>query len=87
MKRAIILASAALACLSLSACATANTDPAAVLKALGEAYGHCERIVSYSASIGALNPGSGATINGQVRCPPKTPSASPEPSPDETSAL
>lgn len=71
MKRAILFAGAALACLSLGGCATANTDPAAVLKALGEVYGHCERIVSYSASVGALNPGSGATINGQVRCPAK----------------
>ncbi len=76
MKHAFILVGASLAGPTLSGCVTANTDPAAVLKALGEAYDHCERIVSYSASIGALNPGSGATINGQIRCPPKTPSAS-----------
>lgn len=83
MKRAILLAGAALACLSLGGCATANTDPAAVLKALGDAYAHCERIVSYQASVGALNPASGATISGQVRCPPKTeaPAAAPTPPP------
>jgi hypothetical protein len=38
-----------------------------VLRALGENYGHCGRLVRYSASVGAFNPGSGATISGQVR--------------------
>jgi len=72
MKRFLLLGAAAVACLSLSACSTVASDPAAILKALGDNYAHCERIVSYSASVGALNPASGATISGQVRCPPKT---------------
>ena len=72
MKRSVILAGVALACLALGGCATGNTDPAAVLKALGDTYSHCERIVTYQASVGALNPASGATISGQVRCPPRT---------------
>lgn len=72
MKRSVILAGVALACLALGGCATGNTDPAAVLKALGDTYAHCERIVTYQASVGALNPASGATISGQVRCPPRT---------------
>lgn len=71
MKRSVILAGVALACLGLGGCATGNTDPAAVLKALGDTYAHCERIVTYQASVGALNPASGATISGQVRCPPR----------------
>lgn len=80
MKRALILGAAAVACLGLSACSTVASDPAAVLKALGDNYAHCERIVSYSASVGALNPASGATISGQVRCPPKeAPAAAPTP--------
>lgn len=82
MKRAILLAGAVLACLSLGGCATGNTDPAAFVKAFGDAYAHCERLVSYSASVGALNPGSGATINGQIRCPAKeAPAAPPTPPP------
>lgn len=83
MKRTIILIGGVAACLSLSACSTVASDPAAVLKALGDNYAHCERIVSYSASVGALNPASGATISGQVRCPPKTeaPAVAPTPPP------
>ena len=72
MKRALLMGAAAVAFLSLGGCATGNTDPAAVLKALGDTYAHCERIVTYQASVGALNPASGATISGQVRCPPRS---------------
>lgn len=84
MKRAI-LAACAVASVALAGCATGNTDPAEVLRALGENYAHCERLVSYSASVGAFNPGSGATISGQVRCPPKTaPAAEPATPPGGT---
>lgn len=72
MNRSVTLAGVALACLALGGCSTTNADPAAFVKAFGEAYSHCERLVSYSASVGALNPSSGATINGQIRCPPQT---------------
>lgn len=82
MKRALLTGAAAVACLSLGGCATGNSDPAAFIKAFGEAYSHCERLVSYSASVGALNPGSGATVNGQIRCPAKeAPAAEPTPPP------
>ena len=82
MKRALLLGAAAVACLSLGGCATANTDPAAVIKAFGDAYSHCERLFSYSASVGALNPGSGAMVNGQIRCAAKeAPAAEPRPPP------
>lgn len=59
------------AALSLSACASAS--PEDVLRVLGEAYGHCERTVTYSASVGPLNPSSGGQINGTVKCPPAAP--------------
>lgn len=78
MKRILFAGAAIAAALSLSACSSVNSDPAALVKALGEAYSHCERLVSYSASVGALNPGSGATVNGQIRCPAK---AEPTPPP------
>jgi hypothetical protein len=82
MNRSVTLAGVALACLGLGGCATGNSDPAAFIKAFGEAYSHCERLVSYSASVGALNPGSGATVNGQIRCPAKeAPAAEPTPPP------
>lgn len=81
MKRAILVAGVAAACLALGGCATGNTDPAAVLKALGDTYAHCERIVTYQASVGALNPASGATISGQVRCPPREAPAVPPTAP------
>lgn len=85
MKRSVILAGVALACLGLGGCATGNSDPAAFIKAFGEAYSHCERLVSYSASVGALNPGSGATVNGQIRCPAKeAPAAAPQSPPGGT---
>lgn len=84
MKRAILFAGAALACLSLGGCATGNADPTAFVKAFGDAYAHCERLVSYSASVGALNPGSGATINGQIRCPAKAITAEPATPPGGT---
>lgn len=77
MKRAIMLAACAVTSLSLSACIKGNTDPAAVLKVLGETYAHCDRVVIYQASIGALNPASGATVSGQVHCPPKVDPATP----------
>lgn len=81
MKRSVILAGVAVACLGLGGCATGNSDPAAFIKAFGEAYNHCERLVSYSASVGALNPGSGATVNGQIRCPAKEAPAAAPPAP------
>lgn len=81
MKRALFLGAATAACLSLSACASVNSDPAAVLKALGDAYAHCERSVTYTASVGALNPASGAQISGTVHCPPKVDTDQPTPPP------
>jgi hypothetical protein len=85
MKRALLMGAAAVACLGLGGCATGNSDPAAFIKAFGEAYSHCERLVSYSASVGALNPGSGATVNGQIRCPAKeAPAAAPQSPPGGT---
>lgn len=68
MLKAIALSAAAL---SLSACA--STSPVAVLEVLGKTYAHCERTVTYSASVGPLNPTSGGQINGTVRCPPAAP--------------
>lgn len=59
------------AALSLTACASAS--PVEVLEVLGKAYGHCERTVTYSASVGPLNPASGGQINGTVKCPPAAP--------------
>ena len=68
MKKLAPLAS--LSCLLLLAGGCASTDPSKVLDALGRNYAHCERTVTYSAAIGPLNPGSGATISGTVRCQP-----------------
>lgn len=64
------LLSLGLLAVSLSACA--STSPVAVLEVLGKTYAHCERTVTYSASVGPLNPSSGGQINGTVRCPPVT---------------
>lgn len=55
--------------MSLAGCMTGKADPVAVLDALGRNYAHCERTVSYAATVGPVNPSSGATINGTVRCP------------------
>lgn len=71
MKRVLIGAAVAAACLAMSACST-TADPAKILETLGSNYAHCERTVNYTATVGALNPASGATVSGSVRCPPKT---------------
>lgn len=60
-----------LAAASLSGCASAS--PVEVLEVLGRTYAHCERTVTYSASIGPLNPASGGQISGVVKCPPAAP--------------
>lgn len=73
--RVTLFAASATAAVGLSGCSTltgGQGDPLAVLEALGKLYGHCERTVTYAASVGPLNPGSGATVNGSVRCPATT---------------
>lgn len=71
MKASRILAAVAVAALALNtaACATKAADPVAVLDALGRNYAHCDRDVQYAATIGPVNPASGASVTGRVHCP------------------
>lgn len=39
------------------------------LMTLSKVYAHCHHTVSYSASIGPMNPTSGAQLQGQIDCP------------------
>lgn len=78
MKRLLVGAAIAVACVSVSGCGTlSGGDPARVLEALGTAYGHCQRTVTYSAQVGPLNTASGASITGTVNCPARTDPAVP----------
>lgn len=72
----------ALACL-LSGCVSAGSLNA-TLDTLARNYAHCERTVTYMATMGPINPASGAQISGTVHCPPVSvapPTASPIPPP------
>ena len=63
-----------LAALPLAACNTANQAAAtSFLHGIAQDYAPCERTVTYAASVGAMNPGSGAQIQGTIHCPPHDP--------------
>jgi len=71
MKRTVrlaTLASAIAAALLVTGCAQ---GPEKVLETLGRNYAHCERTVTYTASVGPLNPTSGAIVTGTVSCQPQ----------------
>ena len=55
------------AVLSLGGCATADLN--ATLDTLAKNYAHCERTVNYTATVGPINPASGAMVSGTVHCP------------------
>lgn len=56
----------------LAACA--NTSGAVnLINAVETNLNHCHHTVTYSASVGALNPGSGATVQGNIDCPAASP--------------
>lgn len=63
----------AIAATALCGCETVAKSLPATLDALDKAYGHCQRDVTFQASAGALNPGSGVQVSGKYSCPPKAP--------------
>lgn len=69
-----------IATLPLGACA--NTKGAVdFVNAVETNLNHCHHTVNYQLSVGALNPGSGAQVQGTVDCPAIPPAPAPTPAP------
>ena len=67
---------------ALCGCETVAKNLPATLDALDKAYGHCQRDVTFQASAGAFNPGSGVQVSGKYSCAPKVPPVQSAPSVD-----
>jgi outer membrane lipoprotein SlyB len=72
--RVLLLAAAAVMSCTLGGCA--NTSGAVnLLNTLEQNYAHCHHTVTYNATVGAMNPGSGAMVQGTIDCPAIPPAA------------
>lgn len=49
----------------------------ATLDTLSRNYAPCDRTLHYAFQAGAMNPGSGAIVQGDIHCPPHNPDGTP----------
>lgn len=67
--RALGIGLAAASALSLGGCANNAAGAVNLINAVESNLTHCHHQVTYSASAGPINPGSGVTIQGTIDCP------------------
>ena len=80
MRKLIFIGVAAASASLLAGCGTTTVASInSTLDTLAKDYAPCDRTVNYSASVGAMNPGSGAQVQGTIHCPPHNPDGSPLP--------
>lgn len=78
--RHFIAAALIAATLPLGACAS-TSGAVNLINAVEKNLDHCHHTVTYAASVGAMNPGSGAQIQGTIDCPATSDAATAAPAP------
>lgn len=81
VRHGLMFALLAAAALPLGACGT-TSGAVNLINAVEKNLDHCHHTVTYAASVGAMNPGSGAQIQGTIDCPAVSPTpVAPTPAP------